>query len=603
MWGVTQGEEDFKVTVLMSMYCLCFFRSSSIDRTGVAASPVRTSGETKTPDSGVSDSSPQIHVPRGGVPVFRPALPTQTSTLPIQRTTNVDKAGNESGYAKTKEVGALEVSNVKAQISRYGTIPKGARIGAFLASLEQSQENGEDKTVLSPVKTPEDGVHTPDVETIRKVEAWRTQLETESRKSSAFKRETKDGRIISSSEHTSPEVVEDPNVKPSALLRSSSTHNMMTDLDKAALASALTRQKSDLTSSRSVESTKEVTRSPVPAARVAKPKMSPKLQQRLQAHSKDERQASKTEAVRSPPTMKSFPPRHPSSSSEEVALESKSLDFIPDPQNPGAQKVVSPPVPKKPVLPPGRESTSETDSSVDTSSVSSVVPSTARNRKIQSIREKGDQSKPVIYKKPFSPLVPEGDPLRASLDSMEKMTQTPPEGRRVLQMGTRSIPRGGARAGFTGNKPTIPGGAPAPVITNPAQLVSRTSLHKVQTTEKAAVSSTEGRPISRETLINMARDLKSNLEALSTAANKNSSNFMQLSEKVLSFHKSCADYVESLPPHGKFHFKELLNSLQAVAESLKMCSGSNMAEYDKVLADLQKAVKDIETVIDRRDKV
>lgn len=38
-------------------------------------------------------------------------------------------------------VGALEVENVKCAINRYGTLPKGARIGAYLESLRQSSDN------------------------------------------------------------------------------------------------------------------------------------------------------------------------------------------------------------------------------------------------------------------------------------------------------------------------------------------------------------------------------------------------------------------------------------------------------------------------------
>ncbi|XP_076244886.1 tyrosine-protein kinase Abl isoform X2 [Calliopsis andreniformis] len=39
---------------------------------------------------------------------------------------------------KLVQVGALEVQNVKRAINRYGTLPKGARIGAYLESLRQS---------------------------------------------------------------------------------------------------------------------------------------------------------------------------------------------------------------------------------------------------------------------------------------------------------------------------------------------------------------------------------------------------------------------------------------------------------------------------------
>ncbi|XP_048267058.1 tyrosine-protein kinase Abl isoform X8 [Bombus terrestris] len=52
---------------------------------------------------------------------------------------------------KLVQVGALEVQNVKRAINRYGTLPKGARIGAYLESLRQSgmPSNQESTTVAS----------------------------------------------------------------------------------------------------------------------------------------------------------------------------------------------------------------------------------------------------------------------------------------------------------------------------------------------------------------------------------------------------------------------------------------------------------------------
>ncbi|XP_017753523.1 PREDICTED: tyrosine-protein kinase Abl [Eufriesea mexicana] len=52
---------------------------------------------------------------------------------------------------KLVQVGALEVQNVKRAINRYGTLPKGARIGAYLESLRQSgmPSNQECTTVAS----------------------------------------------------------------------------------------------------------------------------------------------------------------------------------------------------------------------------------------------------------------------------------------------------------------------------------------------------------------------------------------------------------------------------------------------------------------------
>ncbi|KAL4717805.1 hypothetical protein ACJJTC_000954 [Scirpophaga incertulas] len=48
------------------------------------------------------------------------------------------------------QVAALEVQNVKRAINRYGTLPKGARIGAYLESLRQSGGGGRDNTPPAP---------------------------------------------------------------------------------------------------------------------------------------------------------------------------------------------------------------------------------------------------------------------------------------------------------------------------------------------------------------------------------------------------------------------------------------------------------------------
>ncbi|XP_076632208.1 tyrosine-protein kinase Abl isoform X2 [Colletes latitarsis] len=54
---------------------------------------------------------------------------------------------------KLVQVGALEVQNVKRAINRYGTLPKGARIGAYLESLRQSgmPSNQESTSVASSI--------------------------------------------------------------------------------------------------------------------------------------------------------------------------------------------------------------------------------------------------------------------------------------------------------------------------------------------------------------------------------------------------------------------------------------------------------------------
>ena len=112
-------------------------------------------------------------------------------------------------------------------------------------------------------------------------------------------------------------------------------------------------------------------------------------------------------------------------------------------------------------------------------------------------------------------------------------------------------------------------------------------------------ASEQEEPVSKDKLITLSKHLTSSLDALNSTANKHSSNFMHLSEEVQQFYKACSNYVESLPPHGKFQFREHLTKLQNIAENLKTCSGSNAKEYDRLLTDLQSSIKDINAVLTR----
>lgn len=51
-------------------------------------------------------------------------------------------------------VGALEVQNVKRAINRYGTLPKGARIGQYLESLKTNETENSMTSELPPPPPP-----------------------------------------------------------------------------------------------------------------------------------------------------------------------------------------------------------------------------------------------------------------------------------------------------------------------------------------------------------------------------------------------------------------------------------------------------------------
>lgn len=65
---------------------------------------------------------------------------SQKKKEPSAPMASISAAPSPTNSQATVTVGALEVQNVKRAINRYGTLPKGARIGAYLESLRQNTE-------------------------------------------------------------------------------------------------------------------------------------------------------------------------------------------------------------------------------------------------------------------------------------------------------------------------------------------------------------------------------------------------------------------------------------------------------------------------------
>lgn len=88
--------------------------------------------------------------------------------------------------------------------------------------------------------------------------------------------------------------------------------------------------------------------------------------------------------------------------------------------------------------------------------------------------------------------------------------------------------------------------------------------------------------------------LENNLASLKSSPNVSSASWLLLSDKVSSFHSSCLSYVDSAAPlHSKFHLRELLTKLESQARLLRTAGTRNQAENSKVLTELHNMLKDI----------
>ena len=150
-----------------------------------------------------------------------------------------------------------------------------------------------------------------------------------------------------------------------------------------------------------------------------------------------------------------------------------------------------------------------------------------------------------------------------------------------------------------GAKPVLPAFKPPlqshtqPAISSPQQLVAQSSLlHRggTATTPDKDKEATDDLDCTKENVLSLARSLSKRLSKL-TPKPTPSMLLQPLADDVQSFHRICSGYVESLPPHAKFQFREILATLEMVADGLR-ASGSR--DHDRLLVTLQNSVRSIE---------
>lgn len=96
--------------------------------------------QDQTPDTDDSGAHSYPEVSVGGNLTGTQGITGSFKRAPIMGNRGLEQRGKKSKNkdAPQVHVAALEVQNVRKAISRYGTLPKGARIGAYLESLRQS---------------------------------------------------------------------------------------------------------------------------------------------------------------------------------------------------------------------------------------------------------------------------------------------------------------------------------------------------------------------------------------------------------------------------------------------------------------------------------
>jgi abelson tyrosine-protein kinase 1 len=103
----------------------------------------------------------------------------------------------------------------------------------------------------------------------------------------------------------------------------------------------------------------------------------------------------------------------------------------------------------------------------------------------------------------------------------------------------------------------------------------------------------------RESVLEISQALESSLTSLRSAATVSSGTWLQLSDKVSVFHSSCVGYAESIVPHARFHFRELLTRLESQVRQLRSAGARNSADNTRLCAEVQNTVRDVINAVQR----
>ena len=481
-------------------------------------------------------------------------------------------------------VGKLDINNVTQTINRYGTIPKGVRIGEYLASMEDD-EHAQRHHDLPTVEDHDSGTDTASVSSCPVLQPNGIQHNTLAGNTSASNTLIVQP-LVRQDGDTASGIQQESNVRPSAVVKSQSSH-VIVDNPKAQYSS-LQRQKSDLVVSKAAPAGERAESPLFSGDPQQRPKPSPRFSRLFLDQTENVLKLEETETHNRPDGQGSSPKVSQrgykdsfSPSSNDSTLVS-SPDSVMDVRNkPSDYKApMRPSYLQKPRLSDSsqREATfgGGTSTSVsgngDTNTSASVLSKVARFQP--------NMGSEFSSFRPFQ----RGEGGRESLKE-ERMGKIPPD--------IPSKPLGKDEKPIISGLKPMPGMAGSPVTSKPVD-----NLNNGEDMGNGNQSVPET-PVTKETIFSASNRLKSCIDSLATAGNKSSVNFMVLSEEVQSFYEVCSRFIDNLPPHAKFHTKELLSRLQSHQQSLKTFTSSSSSGGSKLLADLLTLNKEIIDVIQR----
>ncbi|CAH1785799.1 unnamed protein product [Owenia fusiformis] len=536
--------------------------------------------------------------PKVPIPLPNRASSKKTKSYPTQRKSReMEDPIKEEDSEPT--IHKLDIGSVKQAISTYGTIPKGARIGQYLASLEENNQNYINKSKTDSAQKADKG--NGDSEDNK----FKSKSEDPLPPPPTWLKTPSDDDELSDSK--------EGNVKPSAILRSSSTSMVSQKSSYAEQRQLKDRgDSSEQSTNYYGGSLDSKTTRPKPSPRF--PRTNPKAFDNKNGHVQTGYQDS---------AVINYSVRN----TEESQMENKSLESIIS----DASDRSSPPVVKrnpvsniKPnkVMDSGTSSMeSSTDSIIDISP--KPKPRTAAERRcVTSRQDQGGsglrspppdsgldtpKSPPTAGGIKFRPTslppappdptieVPQYKALNrgASLEGTESSTTSkqapPPVATKPPPIGGKPTFPAGTKPFLAGLKPVLPSSTGSPALRH----VNNPKVTKSESVDKEhKTNNVSNEPITKEAILNLVSTVETSIDQF---LNKSITNF-DVSSKMLELCNACREYAECLPPHGRFQFRELMTKLSNNGDKL---TNSSDQEAERLASSSSKLVQNLSQIVKR----
>ncbi|XP_021699369.1 tyrosine-protein kinase Abl isoform X4 [Aedes aegypti] len=146
--------------------------------------------------------------------------------------------------------------------------------------------------------------------------------------------------------------------------------------------------------------------------------------------------------------------------------------------------------------------------------------------------------------------------------------------------------------------------APVPTVTNSTNNTTTTSKSNdsnssLLSEKSTASSSSAPSTASREGILELVQLLEGNLKMPVNSIS--ASQWVQLSERLNSLQSSCVSFAdnEALPPHTKFHFRELVTRIENQSWSLRSAGSKNLQDNEKLVLEVGQSLKQISNALHR----